>query len=476
MVTQDEIEAPEASDAAEQADSRVLLVCTVGGSPQPIATALRVLRPEVVWFLVSDGKIGESSWCQVEDDEIDYNNERDIRGPGLKRAEGCPPTTRVLPIPADDSDQAYALCRSYLAEVRRNYPDHHLIADYTGGTKSMTGALLMAAFAEPGVEVQFMVGERSDLVRVKSGSEKPQRMSADFIVAERDFAAAEQAVDAYDYAAALRVLDDLHHRLRRSTAKPSLSFCDHVEGARAWARIMADWDAFRHGRAAEAVRREQKRARTKVNALDLHAHAAEMARRAQSRSIWLSSALELSHHLVPLLALGEREHGVPGWDVCADLWLNALRRGERGRYDDAVARLYRLVEAAAQAWLWTRYELKSGRIPWGRTPESMRDGVQRRSDSGGDYALLALNQTVEFLRCCDRDDRFAAAYASDWAGAAGLQGPPWLTQRNSSILAHGFTSVGEKVWTQAKTWVEVNVRPFFVEADFPQLPRKIPRL
>jgi CRISPR-associated protein (TIGR02710 family) len=174
--------------------------------------------------------------------------------------------------------------------------------------------------------------------------------------------------------------------------------------------------------------------------------------------------------------LGERQEGAPGWDLCADLWLNALRRGERARYDDAVARLYRLVEAAAQAWLWSRYELKSGRIPWGRIPASMRDGLQRRNDSSGEYALLALNQTVKFLRCLDQDDRFAAAYMSDWADAAGVQGPPWLTLRNSSILAHGFTSVGEKIWIQAKTWVEANVRPYFAEAQFAHLPRQIPRL
>jgi CRISPR-associated protein (TIGR02710 family) len=397
MVTWKEIDSAETNLAADQAERPVFLICTVGGSPQPVATALRVLRPEVVWFLVSDGKSGESSQCQVEDEEIDYDRERGIRGPSLKRAEGCPPVTKVLPIPADDPDQAYALCRSHFVEARRNYPDHHLIADYTGGTKSMTGALLMAAFAEPGVEVQFMAGERADLVQVKTGSEKPQRMSADFIMAERDFAAAEQAVDAYDYAAALRLLDNLHHRLRRTSTKPPVFFCYHVESARAWTRIMADWDAFRHGRAAEAARREQTRARTNADTLNLHADAAEMARRAQGRSIWLSSALERSGHLDPLLTLGDRQEGVPGWDLCADLWLNALRRAERARYDDAVARLYRLVEAAAQAWLWSRYELKSGRIPWGRIPQTMRDGVQRRSDSSGDFALLALNQTVEFL-------------------------------------------------------------------------------
>ena len=36
----------------------------------------------------------------------------------------------------------------------------------------MTGALLMAAFAERDVEVQFMVGARPDLAQVLSGSER----------------------------------------------------------------------------------------------------------------------------------------------------------------------------------------------------------------------------------------------------------------------------------------------------------------
>jgi hypothetical protein len=46
----DMAEANVADEAIEQTFRPVVLVCTVGGSPQPIATALRLLRPEVVWF------------------------------------------------------------------------------------------------------------------------------------------------------------------------------------------------------------------------------------------------------------------------------------------------------------------------------------------------------------------------------------------------------------------------------------------
>ena len=50
----------------------------------------------------------------------------------------------------------------------------------------------------------------------------------------------------------------------------------------------------------------------------------------------VESMLEATKHLAPLIALSNREKGKPGWDICADLWLNALRRGERGRYDNAI--------------------------------------------------------------------------------------------------------------------------------------------
>jgi CRISPR-associated protein (TIGR02710 family) len=417
-----------------RADRPVFLICTVGGSPQPIATALRLLRPDVVWFLVSDGKSGESSASQIE---------------RLKLADGCPAQPQVLGIPADDPDAAYKKCRALLAQARKLHPDHRVIADYTGGTKSMTGALLMAAFAQPGVEVQFMVGERADLVQVKPGSEKPQLMAADFIVAERDFAAAEQAVDGYDYAAAQRLLHGLRARLQRAGVKPPKAWSRHLEQALAWTGVMSHWDAFSHGAAAQ---------------------------RAQDRMV--ASMLEATKHLAPLLAIGKREKGKPGWDICADLWLNALRRGERGRYDDAIARLYRLLEAAAQAHLWERYGLESGRVSPTELPAFMRSQVLMKADrkNGARYAQLALHQTVELLRARDPGDAFAAAYAGADALQDRFQGPPWLTKRNHSILAHGFVSVDDKAWNEARAWVETNVAKFFSDCAFPQLPRRIPSL
>ncbi len=421
----------------------VCLVCTVGGSPQPIATALRVLRPDAVWFLVSDGKSGESSRGQVESAEIVYDRATGASGPGLKFVDGCPADCRVTAMPADDPDAAYKECRSVLREAQRRYPGHRLLADYTGGTKSMTGALLMAAFAQPGIEVQFMAGERPDLVQVRAGSESPQVMAADFVLAERDFAAAEQAVAGYDYAAARALLAALQARLDGIVSRPPKAWRRRLGRALGWTAMMALWDGFDHREAARRAKSEPE----------------------------LGNMLAGTGHLQPLLALGATAKRQPGWDVCADLWLNALRRGERGRYDDAVARLYRLVEAAVQAQLWARHGLESGRIAPDLLPGDMV-GATRRTDpkTGVEYALLGLEQSVRLLRHRDPGDPLAAVYVRD----NGSHGPPWLVRRNNSILAHGFTSVGAEAWTEARDWVEAHLTPFFAGAAFAQLPRQIP--
>jgi CRISPR-associated protein (TIGR02710 family) len=266
-------------------------------------------------------------------------------------------------------------------------------------------------------------------------------------VAERDFAAAEQAVDGYEYAAAQRLLHELRNRLQKVTVKPPAVWSRRLERALAWAGVMSHWDAFNH-------------------------HAA--LQRAQGDAV--GAMLDTSRHLAPLRALGKREKGRAEWCICVDLWLNALRRGERGRYDDAIARLYRLLEATAQAQLWTQYRLESGRIAPAELPDSMRSSVFVRKDpkNGADYAQLALNQTVELLRARDSNDAFVAAYASGNDRTDRLQGPPWLVKRNHSILAHGFISIEERAWEEAKSWIETRVRPFFRGVEFPQLPRQIP--
>jgi CRISPR-associated protein (TIGR02710 family) len=418
-------------------DKPILLVLTVGGSPNPLASALKALRPDIVVFLVSSATATSPSSRNQIDDGL---------GGGLKYADGCPQPDRtsVFEIPPDDPDKAYSLCRAHLTALARSHYDHQIIADYTGGTKSMTGALLMAAFAQDNVQVQFMVGKRADLVQIEEGTEQPRLMPSDFVRLERDFSKIGQAVAGYDYGAAFALADLLKRQVESSKAPPA--FRKTVIASRDWLSVMADWDAFRHKEAAK------------------------LARSSYENGSKLGIALEEAGLLAPLLALADLSGTQPSWALCADLWLNAGRSGQRGRYDDAIARLYRLVEAAAQAQLWEWHRLPSP-VPWAQVPDELRRGLNPMTNpkTGEQTAPLGLERAIQFLAYLDPNDPLAAAFQDSTRAK-----PMWLKKRNKSILAHGFSSVGVQTWTEARDWVQINLRPFWQAHEPPQLPTKLP--
>lgn len=62
----------------------------------------------------------------------------------------------------------------------------------------------------------------------------------------------------------------------------------------------------------------------------------------------------------------------PTWERVKDLLANAVRRGRQRRFDDAVARLYRALEAMAQVRLREAHGIEdTKRIPLERVPEEL---------------------------------------------------------------------------------------------------------
>ncbi len=155
-----------------------VLICTVGGSHQPIVTAIGEIQPDFVSFLCTDrdpatGQPG--SRLQVEGE-----------GPVIKAHPADPAPTlpnipvqaglpdgawEVRPVPADALDGVAEAAAEALAGLRRRFPEARRVADYTGGTKTMTAGLVLAALDEPDVELRLVTGPRADLVRVHDGAQ-----------------------------------------------------------------------------------------------------------------------------------------------------------------------------------------------------------------------------------------------------------------------------------------------------------------
>jgi len=122
-----------------------------------------------------------------------------------------------------------------------------------------------------------------------------------------------------------------------------------------------------------------------------------------------------------------------------DLIGNAARRSREGRFDDAVARLYRAIEAIAQMGLLEDHGISgTDGVPLERVPEPFRTELTPRARDR--CVKIGLQDAYRLLRELgdERGNRF------EELGLAHLKKSPLLA-RNNSILAHGFEPVSEKV-------------------------------
>jgi CRISPR-associated protein (TIGR02710 family) len=121
-----------------------------------------------------------------------------------------------------------------------------------------------------------------------------------------------------------------------------------------------------------------------------------------------------------------------------DLLGNAKRRVDQGAYDDAVARLYRALEAIAQGRLCALGFENTGKVLLEKLPAALRSEWQNRAIAG--VIKLGLQDDYTLLAACSDDAaaRFKAEKLDDPQHSL-------LVSRNSSILAHGYAPITKDV-------------------------------
>ncbi len=431
-----------------------VLMLSVGGSPQPLRRAIEAGAWARVHFVVSGAATGaRSSRSMVEDDEIDYAPQGAPArpGPGLGHLAATPPGYGLTQVPPDDLDRALAAIDAALAaEIGAG---RQVTVDYTGGTKTMTAAMVLAATAHEGVRLQFMSGRRPDLHRVEPGTEAAVAMPVELIGLARLFATARAFVGRRNYAAARDVITGADDALAGGrAARPPASWRKRIAAWGGWLATMAAWDRFDHAGALRSLQ----------HGLDCG-------------HLW-AEGLAAGGFAARLEALAATA-GNPDPVFLEDLWLNAGRRAALGQFDDAVARLYRLAEAAVQCRLWSRHGVRTGDVD----PAVLREAglplpEVRETRDGRETSVLALTPALDLLRALDRSDAVAAFWLDNAGGR--FLAPPWQGERNRSILAHGFRPLGEADWKKARDWFGARRRAFWEDAlgrpTAPQLPDRLP--
>jgi CRISPR-associated protein (TIGR02710 family) len=150
-----------------------------------------------------------------------------------------------------------------------------------------------------------------------------------------------------------------------------------------------------------------------------------------------------------------------------DLYLNAQRRASQGRYDDAIARVYRLIEWTAQWLLETRCGIRTGDIKPEQLPESMP--LKSNRDGKIQAGLFEAWQLVK-LKTDGAAARFIAEQENTLLNHTKI--------RNGSILAHGFAPIKHTEWQTLHTWLETCFMPMLLEEaakiGIKQMPPQLP--
>jgi CRISPR-associated protein (TIGR02710 family) len=403
------------------------VIVSVGGTKEPIVNTLRAEHPGFVCFLASHQSVDQIA---------------DIK----REVAGDFADEKVL---IDDPEDLVGCYRQALESLRRvearGFARSETIVDYTGGTKAMTAALAMAA-ASLGVCFSYVGGHartKGGLGVVTSGSER-RRVEVDPL---RLFAVEEKRrialyFNRYQYLAAAAALREL---LPSQGDRERLLLESMLRITEAYAA----WDRFDHTAALEQLPAARRQL-------------AERARVAETSEYGaLLDAVERNIAVLGELCRKTKKFSRLHPALAADLLANADRRMLEGKYDDAVARLYRALELLGQCAFEEQVGVATGKVPVDQLPARLQEEFARKYADESRTAKLPLAATYQVLaelghpagrRFRDQQEDFRKI----------------MNARNESILAHGRSPVAEGM---AKSLRALLAGFLLQDAHLPEFPR-----
>ncbi len=385
------------------------LLISVGGSAEPLIRSIDDKRPEyIIYFASRDSR-------QVVRQQVE---------PQLEHR----PRDHEIVVTPDESN-LLACVRELMRELPRmlalwnlDYPDFQ--GDYTGGTKTMSAALVLALLGR-GASYSYVGGDlrtKKGLGTVESGHEVLLTLQNPW-----DVLAVNSLRD-------IALLFNNHHF--RPAATLATDAAAKTEGLRPLFKALENmslayfhWDTFHY-----------KPALQRLNS----AHAAiEKMLVASAVDALEELRRSLATNILALEELAEESRGNAGGPATVrDIMANAIRRADDGHhYHDAVARLYSAIEKAAKVGLRERHGLDNGNLELGRIEDqALREELAMQcTDSRDGRVKLPLHRSFKLLQALG--DPLGSRYTARENDLRNL-----LNIRNDSLLAHGFKNVDEKTF------------------------------
>jgi CRISPR-associated protein (TIGR02710 family) len=431
--------------------TRVLIV-SVGGSPEPILKAVELHRPDEVIFACSappcerpslDQVIGEGTPC------VHRFSDREEQRPNLVAQlglQGFRPDLQIIELPdPDDLNECLQRLRRFVKGLEQRFSHLDLCGDFTGGTKSMSTALAFTLL-DNRASLSVVSGRRDNLVRIEQSEGlrivDPIPFLAHRLLQER----LPPLLEAHLYGRARSLLYDFHKdqadQLNSQQQDALITLINQLH-------VLVLWDRFRWREALDA------------------AQACEFDQIWPELNSWwerVEASIDWDPSLDPPIS-------ITGYELVQDLLLNAERRGCRGWYDDAVARLYRATELLAQTYIRLELQLQ-GAPDWSQRKLQLATGEW--FDNTGVSGLYYWLQDHEAHRGKGKADKgLGSIYARQRYELKQL-----FSTRNQSLLGHGLQPISEVTWKSLQERVSNLLASILQELAIEQgpLPAQLPAL
>ena len=290
--------------------------------------------------------------------------------------------------------------KSYLS---KGYLKENIIADYTSGTKAMSAAMVSSAIFNKIDTLTYVTGKRES-GRVVSGTERQYPLSTLSIISKQTIEEAAGYFNNCQFNTTINMLSSssiypAHMKISNTIIQLS--------------RFFDSWDKFNFKQAFEIIRKVDEDAISKMKLL--------------------GKIKKYRDNLLPILKLDELNI-----EKVDDLLFNAKRRADEGKYDDAVARIYRAIEMIGQIEFKKEFNCTTSDILIDNFDGSIKDFIRENCIKNEKGSMqTGLFQTINILAKVENE--YGKLFIENIAELRKL-----LDNRNYSILAHGVNPITEK--------------------------------
>ncbi len=392
--------------------SKRVLVLTVGTSSDPLIESIKRHRPDNIYFLASDGtasKIDEILSEAYPSNEIPPHKKSLLEGEDFL-----------------DLGRCFEHSVKILEDIKKDgFSAEDIIVDPTGGSKAMSSGLLMAA-PFSGVTISYVKSKKKEYPDIDTN--KPYLYDAKVVdgyhpyevLARQDKVGFCQSFNNYRFTSAIGFCETIVKKGGERLAEPFQHLKEISMGYR-------DWDLFRLNEGKKIIARGLKH-------LEYY-----LEKYPNDKEKLFNFVAAVKSNLLSFedILYKTKSGKVYSFELVNELVANALRRSEEGRYDDAVARLYRAMEMIGQTRIWEIYEVETSAFPYDKLSADLKDKLKPNEDG---FVKLANFNT--FVQLQSTNDEYGKRYIENESKILSLLG-----QRNNSILAHGKVPLNEKKFT-----------------------------